>query len=293
LLPPRPQNRPTSARTEKCDGRANLAEKLRRWPNVAATCANLKIIINTKGTIGDISDELKAVIQYLDSGVASTEYTRALDAEVESVKSDEKVRMQYMLLMEAYAQHEELGAYKKVVSVIRDHGAGKHRARYHSSCMDVENLDAGQKFDELPDTYTIFITEHDVFKKGKALYPIERINLGTQEMFDDGEHILYVNGQYRDDSEIGKLMHDFSCWDPDDMNYDLLKEATRYYKENPKGVEIMCRAFEETRNEGAMRQAIIIAERLIAKGQMTLDAISEITDLPLEKVQELASAKTA
>ena len=120
LLPPRAQNRPTSARTEKCDGWANLAEKLRRWPNVAATCANLKIIINTKGTIGDISDELKAVIQYLDSGVASTEYTRALDAEVESVKSDEKVRMQYMLLMEAYAQHEELGAYKKVVSVIRD-----------------------------------------------------------------------------------------------------------------------------------------------------------------------------
>ena len=53
-----------------------------------------KIIINTKGTIGDISDELKAVIQYLDSGVASTEYTKALDAEVESVKSDEKVRMQ-------------------------------------------------------------------------------------------------------------------------------------------------------------------------------------------------------
>ena len=78
-----------------------------------------KIIINTKGTIGDISDELKAVIQYLDSGVASREYTKALDAEVESVKSDEKVRMQYMLLMEAYARERSMGAYQKVVSVIR------------------------------------------------------------------------------------------------------------------------------------------------------------------------------
>ena len=29
-----------------------------------------KIIINTKGTIGDISDELRAVIQYMDSGSA-------------------------------------------------------------------------------------------------------------------------------------------------------------------------------------------------------------------------------
>lgn len=79
-----------------------------------------KIIINTKGTVGDISEDLKAVIQYLDSGVASTEYTKALDAEVESVKSDEKVRMQYMLLIEAYARERSMGAYQKVVSQIRD-----------------------------------------------------------------------------------------------------------------------------------------------------------------------------
>ncbi len=53
----------------------------------------------------------------------------------------------------------------------------------------------------------------------------------------------------------------------------------------------MCRAFEETRNEGGMRQAAIIAERL-SKGKMTLEAISEITDLPLFKVQELADGRS-
>ncbi len=45
-------------------------------------------------------------------------------------------------------------------------------------------------------------------------------------------------------------MHDFSCWNPDDMHFDVLKDATGYYKENEEGVEIMCRAFEETRKEG-------------------------------------------
>ena len=35
-------------------------------------------------------------------------------------------------------------------------------------------------------------------------------------------HILYVNGKYRGDGEVGKLMHDFSCTDPDDMNYERL-----------------------------------------------------------------------
>lgn len=78
-----------------------------------------KIIINTKGTIGDISDELRAVIQYMDSGSATTEYTKSLDEEVATVKADEKFRRQYMLLMEAYAMKEETGEYKRVVSQIR------------------------------------------------------------------------------------------------------------------------------------------------------------------------------
>ena len=130
------------------------------------------------------------------------------------------------------------------------YGAGVHRARYHSSCMDVENLDAGQEFDELPETYTIFLTEKDHFGQGLAFYPVERVVLSTKELFNDGEHILYINGSYRDDSDIGKLLHDFFCWNPDDMVYDLLRETTRYYKEDPKGVAIMCEAFEEVRNEG-------------------------------------------
>ena len=51
-------------------------------------------------------------------------------------------------------------------------GADPHRARYHSSVMDVENLHSGQEFKELPDTYTIFITEKDFYGKGEPVYPI-------------------------------------------------------------------------------------------------------------------------
>ena len=78
-----------------------------------------KIIINTKGTVGNISDELKAVIQYMDSGEATTEYTKSLDKEVATVKADEKFRRQYMLYMEALANERNLGEYKRVVSQIR------------------------------------------------------------------------------------------------------------------------------------------------------------------------------
>ena len=171
------------------------------------------------------------------------------------------------------------------------HGADKHRARYHSSAMDIENLNAGQAFEELPETYIIFITESDTFGDGKPCHRIERTDLDTEgkPVYGDGTHILYVNGAYHGESEIGRLMHDFRCWNPDDMNYSLLREASRYYKLNPKGVEIMCQAFEETRNE----KAIQIALRMIARGKMALEEIAEDTELPLETIQKLAEKQTA
>ena len=105
-------------------------------------------------------------------------------------------------------------------------------------------------------TYTIFITENDFYHKGAAFYPIERINTVTGEPFSDGEHILYVNGAYRGDSDIGKLMHDFGCSDPDDMYFEQLADRARYYKENPEGVEYMCKMMEEMRNDAILKAKI-------------------------------------
>ena len=173
------------------------------------------------------------------------------DLEVKSLETQRDMKRLVgarSICLDAYA--EDSKGRKIDLEIQRsDRGAGKRRARYHSSCMDVENLDAGQDFDELPETYTIFITENDVLDKGMAVYPIERVNLVTGEPFEDGSYILYVNGAYRDDSDIGKLMHDFSCWNPDDMHIGLLRDTSRYYKESTEGVEFMCRAFEEVREE--------------------------------------------
>ena len=134
-----------------------------------------------------------------------------------------------------------------------DSGARPERARYHAGALDVENLDAGQEFEELPTTYIIFITENDIYNSGKALYLMERINLATGKPFDDRQHILYVNASYKGEDPLGQLMHDFLCTDPDDMYTHLLASKVRYLKTNPKGVELMCRAMEELREESIQR----------------------------------------
>lgn len=168
-----------------------------------------------------------------------------------------------------------------------DKGADPHRARYHSSVMDVENLDAGQTFAALPDTYTIFIIEHDFYGMGKPVYSIERINLDTGKPFEDGEHILYVNGAYRGDSAIGKLMHDFNCTSADDMNFVLMAERTRYLKEDPKGVSEMCQAMEEMKQQAARENTLAVTKRMLADGILTLEKIAEYVGLPLDEVKEM------
>ena len=170
----------------------------------------------------------------------------------------------------------------------QDKGADPHRARYHSSVMDIENLHSGQEFKELPDTYTIFIIEKDFYGQGEAVYPIERINLATGKSFEDGEHILYVNGEYRGDSAIGKLIHDFNCTNADDMNSELMANRTRYLKENPKGVNEMCKIMEDMRSESLKEVAL----RMLTAGKYALEEIANISGLSLDEVKKLKAERT-
>lgn len=39
---------------------------------------------------------------------------------------------------------------------------------------------------------------------------MDRVIKETGKVFDDEAHIIYVNGTFRDETPLGKLMHDFS-----------------------------------------------------------------------------------
>ena len=182
-----------------------------------------------------------------------------------------------------------------------DKGAGRKRARYNSSMMDANLLNKGEGFDALPETFVIFITENDVIGKGQAVYQIERCFVGIGEKFEDGSHILYVNGAYRDESPIGKLMHDFSCSDPSDMHYRVLADRTRFFKESKEGIATMSKIIEDMRlqsykegkAEGQEENKKETALRMLEAQKYSLDEISAISGLSLDEVKELSANKSA
>ena len=115
--------------------------------------------------------------------------------------------------------------------------------------MDMNTLNPGRNFDELPESYVIFITREDVLGYGLPIYHVERKIEETNDNFKDESHIIYVNSRKQEDTELGKLMHDFHCKDASEMYSKILAERVYELKETKKGVELMCREMEELYNE--------------------------------------------
>ncbi len=180
-----------------------------------------------------------------------------------------------------------------------DKGAVARRIRYHQAMIDSHTLKKQEDFDKLPNLYIIFILEHDMFEMGEPVYFVNKtLNAideeGNNLLFDDGCNIMYVNGEYKGDDSLGKLMHDFSTPDADEMYYTELAERVRFYKQNETGVKMASKIVEEYGNDraaeafkqGAEQQAIETATRLLKKN-VPVDDIAEYTGLTVEKILEL------
>lgn len=196
---------------------------------------------------------------------------------------------------------DEAGRVYNIEVQRSDKGAGAKRARYNSSLIDANITEPGDNYENLNETYVIFITEHDVLKAERPIYHIDRMIQETNALFGDGSHILYVNAQIKDNTALGQLMHDFACTKAEEMHYPILAKRVRYFKEEQEGVATMSRIFEEIKREAAQEAArktareksIQVARRMLMMGKYSYEEISAISDLTMDEVKALDEGKPA
>ena len=154
-------------------------------------------------------------------------------------------------------------------------GSHVRRARYHQSMMDSRLLKKKQDFKELKDTYVIFICQHDKFKENRPIYHVDKIVRETGKVFDDGAHIIYVNGKYRGEDDFGKLAHDFNCKKADNIYFKPLADGVRHFKETEEGRDAMCESFtklaDKVADERAEQTKVDIVKSLMTNMKWTLD----------------------
>ena len=74
----------------------------------------------------------------------------------------------------------------------------ERRCRYYQSGMDRHLLEKNADYDELGETYIIFVCNFDYFRRGLAVYERESKFKGCEDLiYDDGSHVLFLNSHYR------------------------------------------------------------------------------------------------
>ena len=199
---------------------------------------------------------------------------------------------------------DENGTQFNVEIQRNDEGASAKRARFYCGALDMHFLDTGEKYEALPEAYVIFITEHDVLKKGWPLYNVQRCLIGNGEVFEDGSHVVYVNAACQEDTPLGRLMQDLNCKDPNKMHYKELADTVNYFKTTKEGEANMASVIEmyaknqaekvaaKVAEETAYKRNIEVAKEMLADN-MSIEVVTRISKLSEDEVRALAAKQSA
>ena len=158
-----------------------------------------------------------------------------LKVKTQSIQSDLKNLQGRSLILDCLCSDTKGTVYN--IEVQNDsHGASPKRARYHSGLIDMHILKKGKSFENLPESYVIFICAKDILKENKQIYHISRIIQESGKKFPDQAEIIYLNTSKNSENELGKLIEDFYTKDPKKMHSKVLAKRVADLKEN-KNIE--------------------------------------------------------
>ena len=179
------------------------------------------------------------------------------------------------------------------------------RTRYYQSMLDIDNLLKGEEYSELKESFIIFICQFDLFGLNLPQYTFKNICLENKELplGDETTKIFFNSFAYDTENnlEISAFLKYINTKIPtNDFTKKLnnLVEESKinnkfrndYLAMNLHDRDIRRVALAEGREQGAEQKAIETAKNLIKEG-LPAEQIARCTDLPLEKVQELANSQ--
>lgn len=169
------------------------------------------------------------------------------------------------------------------------------RVRYNASLLTTNIANPGDKFCNIPDIVSIFISRFDVFKSGRAAYNVERIVKETGKIVYNGIREVYINAENYDKSDIADLMKVFVEDDVyEDKKFPVTSERKRRFKTTEEGVKEMCEIIERNRAEayaegvargetrGEIRGTIKTLINLVKKNRITIEEAAEDANMTVK-----------
>ena len=114
------------------------------------------------------------------------------------------------------------------------------RVRFNASVITVRDSQTDDKFEETIDLIVVYISEFDIFKRGRVIYHVDSVIRETQEKVDDGLERVFVNTTVKDGTTISEYMDCFLQKEIDNVKFPKLTNRVHYLKHEEGGVNEEC-----------------------------------------------------
>ena len=198
--------------------------------------------------------------------------------------------------LDVYAKDENNTRYDIEMQVVEQE-LGK-RIRYYHSQMDMDLLESGHKYKELPTAYVIFICDFDPFKMGKYCYTFENrcieelaLKLGDESisivLSTEGGDVDSIQGGLKAFLEFVKEDNSENNSETEDAYVRQLQKSIRSVKKN-RGLERGFMAWIDIRDEirDEMRDEIKDEVREEIKDEVREEVKDEVREEVKDEVRE-------
>ena len=207
--------------------------------------------------------------------------------------------------LDVYVEDESGASYNIEMQVSYD--STELRARYYHSQMDMELLLSGHDYDELPDTYVIFICDYDPLKQGKFVYTIEiKCRELPEYEYKDGVHTIFLSTKGKNHDEVSPEIIKFLEYvhaDLPDSTRDFKSEYVRRLQDSvgkikddrDRRAEYMTtevtlrKMYKNGRREGFAEATDIFLRKQLIKNPSMADARDMFDDLTEDYIREFAA----
>ena len=108
-------------------------------------------------------------------------------------------------------------------------GASPKRAFHYLSLMTQYELSKGTEYDSRPNCYVIFITKTDYFGENQPFYWLSGFRSDGKNA-EIGAYIIYINGAWKGNDPIGRLVKDMAQADPTQIHYPEISNRIKDLK---------------------------------------------------------------
>ena len=167
------------------------------------------------------------------------------------------------------------------------------RMRFYQAAIDISFLDKGNSYNNLNDSFIIFICTFDAIGKNRPIYTFENICLEDKNIsLQDGTKKVIINAEaFKDteDKELKEFLEYLKTGKPNNEFTRRIEEMIQTVKQNEQARQeyrLMSTFEMDAIEKGIYRKAIETAKILKQLGD-SIQKIIQVTGLPEEEIEKL------